>query len=394
VDRKLRFDNSKKSYYTQNTFTNYLYLMSTIFTPENNSQVLEFRENAASITTEAKNSEGLTFKVIHKLRDSLTPIHGDSHGFFMQGYNLGEGNDSRKVFSVNCGGSKRERKIQLEGSSTKGRELTYQTLVNIINSGEYSEICLQDVNLTGAFELEQLREFTNLYNITYNPTHNFVTLDHSIESGTLTFNNFARGQEEQFISIVPEMKNIRKGGVNIVSEDLGQVECALSKVLLWNPENNRVTGNGHGSFFESPSGRMENTLLEIGALNYISNLIEGSPDIVSVADRNYYGTKVNTSSGISGKKFIPQLLGKLRGQINPNAEGLKVQQILEGTNLQYLMPEDYTFLGESRLQEIIMQNVMKYTFDAAIADRNSPASISTLKTKFPGLDHRPIVISR
>jgi hypothetical protein len=253
---------------------------------------------------------------------------------------------------------------------------------------------LQDVNLTGIFAIENLGRFTDHFNITYNPTHNFVTPDHSIESGTLTFNNFASGQEDQFFSIVPEMKNIRKGGVNIVSEDGGQVECALSKVLLWDPETNRITENGHGGFFESPSGRMENTLLEISALNNISNLISGDPDIISVADRNFYGKKVVTSTGISGKKFIPQLLGKLKGQIDPNAEGLKVKQMLEGTNLQYLMPEDYTFLGESKLQEIIMQNIMKYRFDAAIVDRNSPVKIDALKTKFPGLDHRPVVISR
>jgi hypothetical protein len=50
----------------------------------------------------------------------------------MQGSNRFESNGLRKVFSVNCGGSKRERIIQLEGGNTAGRDLTYQTLANII----------------------------------------------------------------------------------------------------------------------------------------------------------------------------------------------------------------------------------------------------------------------
>jgi hypothetical protein len=411
VTQKSTFDNDKKTCYTQITFTNYLYFMSKeILTPSNNPQAFQFREDVINLASESSRY-GFTTTKIFKEPDSKYTIFGKNHGFFMQGsekLSKSETEMRRGIFSVNVGHTNAMRDYLLEHNPEKREKLQNviiaknQKIKSTILNCTYETVCFQDFSAdnfyltksdfyianAGENNLQRISQEAK-YNATFVPSHNFSTNQIYIESGTLTLSNL-HNTDHQNISIIPDDIIFKNQDVRIVQEPKGQFEIAYNTAVTWSENSDKVYANAYGSWAASHQKRMATNLYKIRAFRKIAAATNNA-ELTCVQDGNLYGKLINSTEGLKKTQFVIQLVAKIvsLGKISPNAEGELLQKLLYESEFDYLMPKDFTFMGESKIQELAMK-ILRYRFDAAIV--NYPAVIRAILDGYDEFDHRPTVV--
>lgn len=382
-----------------------------ILTPSNNPEAFNFRNNVRELCI-LVSTDGFATKQFHRNSDSWEPIIDRDYGFFMQGENIRNQVESEVYISLNVGHTNAWRAYYIAKSEKEKLQAQEAILdinrkiVSIVRSSSYKCICFQDLcperfYLTeGDFRNEQsgvnnLQSISQRYVKTFVPTHNFNNPNLYIESGTLTFNNQFEQVDYQNVSIIPDIITLRSYKQNknlrIGLEKDGQFEIAYNTTALWAQASSEILANKYGSFLSTPKERRTTKENQIAAFINIKRYVPNSK-LTCLQDENNYGELVDSRLGLKKIKFITQLVAKIitLGKLDPNAEGKKFQKLLSSTEYEYLIPKDYTFLGESKIQELAMK-ILRYNFDTAIVDY--PSKIEALRDRSFDLNHRPTVVT-
>lgn len=105
--------------------------------------------------------------------------------------------------------------------------------------------------------------------------------------------------------------------------------------------NDLEIGVKYGNCFATPTQRIETAISQIGGLSYLKNL-NPTAEFLICGDANTYGPDVDSSYGNGPKIFLKTIVNKVitLGQYDSNKEIGRINKILRGAGLQYLMERD------------------------------------------------------